>query len=912
MKFDSDRLKESHYRIKKISFSEASLNGEMINISDSELIRVLFRITNKKFSEIKLKELQDEKKKLSKSKNSVANRNKLKEIHKNIEEMLFVEQLITIQFKDKRHFKNIKEKGLFINGKEYCFFMASAGQTRRDQSLFIEASIKKEIAKILNNGRNEDNEIVPQKFSAYYSLYSSSSQKVDFPKICIVPDILFNAKKTVNFSKYLSPYEDPLIKKTTREFEFNGADGQGIMSPSYAKRIRDNLELDYIPSAAIIRAPFCKGLLVTFDFHELAKRNGITSVKDAYENTIEINEIDVFISQSQFKLWDSYNSTQDYVSKCKENELGFSVSKISPKEDKTFARSSYQFIQILQLEDDKDIEELCSPTLNWLESVLAGNIESVILFLTGNTNFEKGWFQRLDTIIQALLLENSLIKDSFFISYLDRSISKKKKDAKLGRLMYHGNYSFMVSDPFFQASWILGMGANPLLKEGEHYSKFWNNLGVNQVSAIRSPIVHASEIDTLNLQNREDVNYWYKYLDVGCIVFPANGIGLDFCKLGGADSDGDLVCTINHPSFIKGTPEDMLPVMYDSRKAPKYKINTDSDEMLIDSQIKQVRSNKIGFYTNLASTYTAMLSNFAKNTKEYKTILNRLFYFRILQGENIDSTKGVQVNPFLEYWVKYKKIRNEMSREEKELHEFNNSLIAEKRPFFFVHLYSHYMRRYKREKESYDSISKTKWSIPFDGLTQLSNPTKEQSDLLNKYKRKTHFINNDSLMNKLSRYVDEKVREIKSRRNSESKDFDYSILLSSEFKKPQKRDLEKMQLLYKEYRSLKRSLKDVYNEHNENNYSTIEQIFSYINKKAYSTISSNSQELSDTSIYLCYQVLGKNSRNFCWNIFGREIVQVLKDKKNEKFVRVPLSNPKGKIQYLWRNFGMYLLNIEED
>jgi len=57
---------------------------------------------------------------------------------------------------------------------------------------------------------------------------------------------------------------------------------------------------------------------------------------------------------------------------------------------------------------------------------------------------------------------------------------------------------------------------------------------VGQVIGIRSPIVHSSEVNVLNLKNSEELKYWYKWLKSG-IVFPANGIGIDCAINGGAD-----------------------------------------------------------------------------------------------------------------------------------------------------------------------------------------------------------------------------------------------------------------------------------------------------------------------------------------------------------------------------------------
>jgi hypothetical protein len=226
-------------------------------------------------------------------------------------------------------------------------------------------------------------------------------------------------------------------------------------------------------------------------------------------------------------------------------------------------------------------------------------------------------------------------------------------------------------------------------------------------------------------------------------------------------------------------------------------------------------------------------------------------------------------------------------------------------------LYKHFDRLYLRELEYYENISQTKWGLSFDELKYLENRTGEQQKLIDKHKRKSFFIDNGSVMNRITKHIEMKLLEIRSKRLEESKQFDYSVLLSNEFTEPINRDIEKMRLLFKEYKSWKRSLRENYSEFS-NNFSSAEELASYINKKAYSTISSNSQELGDIAVYCCYNLFGKNSKSFCWSIFGRELIQNIRNKKTDKFVRVPMPSPTGNIEYLWERYGIFLLNIEAD
>jgi hypothetical protein len=63
-------------------------------------------------------------------------------------------------------------------------------------------------------------------------------------------------------------------------------------------------------------------------------------------------------------------------------------------------------------------------------------------------------------------------------------------------------------------------------------------------------------------------------------------------------------------------------------------------------------------------------------------------------------------------------------------------------------------------------------------------------------------------------------------------------------------------------------------------------------------------------VYLCYASLGKQSKSFAWSCFGEEIFENIKEKKNQRFVRMPIPDPKGTIEYLFDKYSVHLINID--
>ncbi len=281
----------------------------------------------------------------------------------------------------------------------------------------------------------------------------------------------------------------------------------------------------------------------------------------------------------------------------------------------------------------------------------------------------------------------------------------------------------MISDPFYQACHIFKTNHKPLLADRQHYSHFWLKKGLKSVVAVRSPIVHHSEVNILNLQDNLELSKWYSYIYSG-IIFPENGIGMDSAIHGGSDVDGDIVCTINSNAMENGKIDGNI-IMYESKKAEKKITDLRNDDEQVRSQLLGYNS-KVGFATNISSSLYSLLEGFPYGSKEYETISNRLKIGRVIQGEIIDGVKGLEVPPFREHWTKWKKITDEMSKEEKEKQEFYNKILCEVRPAFFRFLYPHYMAKYNKEIKKYNIYSHLKFLKDFITIIQEKEKTEEE------------------------------------------------------------------------------------------------------------------------------------------------------------------------------------------
>lgn len=895
-KFDSKRLKNSNYSI-NITIKDAKETKEIISISNSELIRALFRLKGVEYDQNEVDKLIISIKKLKNQKNTINNRKKIEEEYKKLEKILFIEDLVTIKFSNKSHYREIlKRNGFYVNGIKFTPFMASAGMIRRNTAMFINNNIKHPLMDILENGRDESVPLVPAKWGAYFSLYSSTSLPVSFPNFAVIPDKEIETIEKVDFVTYQGEGLDDIVEEREMSIKANAFDGQGLISPRLAEQWSKELELDYVFSSAVIRAPFIKGLINVFDLNKFATKvaKKYTFI-DIYGKERDIRNVDLIISESMFKLYTAYKDTESFIENCHKNKLGFSITKVNPKKENTSTRTSYQFLQVLNL-TDTDIAELCEPTISWFRDISGNNPDSMILYALGETNFTPGDYKKLDPTVKAIMINPKLSNDKYIQKKFRGTLFKKRREAFKGSLYVNSNYQFMIADPYYQACHLFGIDCPPLLNRGEHYSNYWLSKGVKQVAAIRSPIVHHSEVNILNFKDTEETSEWYSHIKSG-IIFPANGIGMDCAIHGGSDFDGDIICTINNPIIIKGKVNGN-PIMYESQKAEKKIVDSRNDAEQVEAQLNGYNS-KVGYATNVSSSLYALKEEFPLGTKEREVIENRLKIGRVIQGEIIDSVKGLKVPPFREHWVKPIKITDDMSEEERERAEFNNRIVCMVRPAFFKYLYPSYMGKYRKESES-----KSIYGIITSGSI-IHSQNNEEKTLPTK--TKTFFIDNNSVMNKISRYMIANLSFVNKYANKEAKEYDYSILIDKEI--PINEEAKMMLNEYiDKFRYFKEKIREGV-EDSETVYFTLQTYCQYLENECLSKISNNESELVNYAVMLTYGGR-KGMIEFPWAVFPDGIINNIIKNSDGKITGF-VADENGEIEYLWKRYTRREFNLED-
>ena len=563
-----ERIRNSGYEVEE-SLIEAERNEELIAVADNEVMRAVRRITRHEFldgGEEKLEGLLRERNRLIRQANSDGSRKRIAEINNAVRGLLYIPEVISVTTRDKRDYAKIGRDGFKFNGERYRRLLCSPAMARTNRAMFCAERIYGELDEALRCGCRSI-EIVPAKWNAYYGLTSSAAYEVSRPRVCVVADLEIRMMKRVDW--VTDEKHEDTVDEVDKELGFNIWDGMGLICPLMAEKWSFEIGYEGIAESFIVRAPFVKGLLATFDFHRFARDvAGCLEIKDIYGKVHNVDEIDVILTESQFKLWKAYDSMESYQQNMEKYGLSWGVTRVGVPDGKKVMRTNYQFLQVLKM-DDGDIEEVCEPTVDWLKGISGGSYESKVIYLLGkiakSEKVSDVWDRVQDPAIKALMIEPELINDEYLSEKVSRSIEKKVKQTYIGKLLVDGGFNFVYSDPYALAEYCFGMEPSGLLKEFEYYADFWSKKGVNEVVAMRSPLTWRAEVNKLKLKHSEKMQEWYKYIANGVIF---NMWGLDRETHSSMDFDGDIIATTNNEVFLR-CRYGGVPVLYESQKAKK-------------------------------------------------------------------------------------------------------------------------------------------------------------------------------------------------------------------------------------------------------------------------------------------------------------------------------------------------------
>lgn len=829
--------------------------------------------------------------------------------------------------------------GFKINGKHYVRLCAGSGQLRNNTITYIWDVMHRYITESLYCGISPEDlgkEFSVSKWNAYVGLSESGMSFLkEPPRVCVVSDyeeikphlpidyietVKTSGKRNRKIDKVITRhyYDDPDMDFSP----LNSFDGQGLADPSWVAKVAVELgylhdDHGYVPSEYILRAPWCKGLVVAFDFKEYCHENSVSTITDVYGQEYCVDDIDVLLTTSQFKMWKAYKKYGGWNyhrESMQKHNLKWGVVIANKERDDEYRALNYQYIQALNLTDD-DIVELCKPTESLLSNLCSGHIETVYKTLVGfsdyasdneSDNSEAGDNKVSASLLQRVIAHNyELLNDSYIQGLIYREAETKFNNAKIGKLLCRGGYSFIISDPVAQIQHIIKSHAVDgntdievagLIPPHEIYSNYWNHVKPlsKEVVLMRSPLVDSSEVTVCGLANSPDMEKWYSHIKSGLIlsIFDVNTLALQNC-----DFDGDRCFSSNNPILIKGAQDNPVPILYPSAGTQlKGEINFES---MIEADIRGLNS-AVGSLSNNATCLYALRDNYPKDSQEYEELSRRIKIVSELVGVEIDKIKTGVPPQKPSAWNKERmpyeqfdscdgesriSVAPSCSMEEQERIRKHNALIPDGKPMFMRYIYDSLNRDLIKYDKAFDNTIKFNNGVR---LVDLLNSEYDALDdggqkVLDRYFRFLPAIDSPCNMNKICRRFEQLQRNLRKAKGAKnmlsqyviSQEFDESILAQLK---------EIIDIFQRQKRFITRANNTINTDSNKQIAKDTKERFNAL----YAHIRDKVMTLFDGDIQVVYNYLVElNNRNHCsastvWALLDDAMLSVIPPRKYRK------------------------------
>lgn len=853
-----------------ISLGDVACNSEIvISVGHSQLIKWIEDLTGTGENYLKAEQVRKEIKYLKSLNNTKENKKKIKDKYDELYSLQFEPNLVSIQFDKKSHFDNCCG-GLIINGESFHRLYGTPGGLKMSTVLFINTKLYMQIYEMVNNGRNKNLEYTPAKLEAYFALTSSTSNAVSWPKMIVVKGTTTHFKSDVIEVSDGVTSNDPVVQEVKdKEIEIEINDGCGIMTPEYSRKItQEAIGIDEISSGVCARCAFLKGMLFTFDFKEFATTIAHkTTVIDAWGQERDVMDADVIITTSQLKLWDAYDSYESYYENCMRYRYDFRLTKVSDELDES-RNLNYQFTQSYYL-DDKDIDELISPTVDEIKDIIALDPRKSIVYLAGAGLNDKN-VMKSDVIARALMINKDLINDPYARSRIERMINKKIRLAKISTIDVAGNFALISGDPYAMCEDIFGMEVKGLLGAGEIYHKFWEDKNTQEVVCMRAPMCAHFNIVKQRIHYSDKADYWYKYIK-DCIILNS----WDTLRIAesGCDEDGDIIFTTNNKILVE--KHRALPALdCQQHKAPKMVPTEES----IAASNKRGFKNKVGSITNIGTSMLNLQSKFLMGSPEWDELEYRTICIQHFQQLSIDSVKGIKMTPMNNQWNNLSQClpSKDDNEDVKLLKEFNKKICAYRKPFFFIYRYNTTKSQYDSYVKRVDSKLKQKYHMSLDELLSSNDLTEELLREREVYYNRCPVDMSPGTINRIAWAVNQKFEDFD--RLPQVK-FDKEIIKSGiEYSSD---DYYKVRDVYNEYKAsivnlAKKTKMDEVSE--EEDGAADKSIIDLIFKGKFYEICSNGKILCDILIDLLYDK--PNAKGVVWDMCGDVIIDNLLHKSS--------------------------------
>lgn len=908
-KLHSKKLKKANWKLSlPLEIAMRDYPEDIVSLSDNQLLRFIDELNGVSDVNGKIKDIKKKIKYEKKKPKSPETKMFIKELYENLYNLQFQKDYVCI-IMDSNSDYDRANRGFSINGIRYKRFLGTNGGIKNSTIVYVNEALYPELKRRLDNGRNKDMPIVPAKLEAYQALICSGSTPIPEPKgIIVVNDCITHFKDNVIMINDEADGEPIMTQISDYEIEHNDSDGYGLMLPDYSKRVNEYLSGNgsKVISGMNTRYAWTKGMVYTFDFIDFAKKVAKTyEIVDAWGHKRDVRDAEVILTVSMLKLWDSYESWEDYYKNCQENHYQFSTPKTTPEELENIRNTNYQFLQSYSFSDD-ELQELCNPTIDEIKGVLGMDYRKSLLFLAGFGLTDDNVFgDTLDYCVRALMIDKQMINDPFIRRKIWNMISKRIEMAKRGAIKINANFAMISGDPYALAQSMFGLEITGLLKAGEIYHKYWIDKGSTEVACFRAPMTCHNNIRRMKLCNSTQAAYWYQYISTAAIL---NAWDTACDAMNGADKDGDTNMDTDNPIIVQHTLNSPTIVCM-QRKAEK---KVASEEDIIQSN-KMAFNDDIGIVTNHVTSMIEVQAGFEPGSKEYETLAYRIMCGQLYQQNTIDRAKGIIAKPMPEYWYSMREniIKDDDTEENIKLKNFNRSIVAANKPYFMTYVYPSLRTKNNTYMKNSDYGAIMRFSSygihSIQDLYDYEPKTQDMINYLNYYERFIPVGYNACVVNRICWIFEKEFNGYLSMKYEQPK-FDYNILKSNvEYSR---KNYESILRIYKDYQRDIDKFQQRKHTEKMDAYECWQQRTMFVNrfKRRCEEVCTNEYELCDIVLDISYK--SEKTKQFAWDICGNVILDNLL-KKNNNMICYPQKadkNDKDSFEYC----GEYFIMCEKE
>ena len=881
-----------------MTVKEARANDELIALADSLMLRWIDELNGVTNADDRARRIKNEINRIKRMPDYPDAKKRLRFLYDELDRVEFKADYVSVVMDSPQDYRRAC-RGFTINGVRFVRLLGTAGGIKMSTIVFVSDRLAPELRMRIDNGRNQSKLMVPAKFEAYRALTCSGSVPVSMPRgIAVISEteVSFH-EKAIRLRDGDDGGEPVMTMDDSAEIRLNICDGCGMMLPSLAERWSRECGLEYTSCGFNTRFAWEKGMVFTFDFLDFADKIAHTYIiRDAWGNDVDLRNVELILSTTMVKLWDSYASFDDYMSNSIANHYTFGLTKSCPEKLDTQRATNYQFLQSFDLDDD-DLAELISTTSSELRDVMSEDPMKSILFMKGKYLSERNVQYLPDDYMKAAMIDSRILNDPFVRSRIRQAVKGRIDDAKIGVIDVHGNFSIIAGDLYALCEHMFGMEPHGVLEAGELYSRFWS--GTDRVVCFRAPMSCHNNIRTQRVSISAEAAYWFRYITTATVLNIRDSLTH---ALNGADFDGDLLFTTDNPVLLRNARD--LPVIMCEQKTASKKIPSEVD--IIESNINGF-GDDIGKITNRVTAMFDVQSGFERGSEEWNVLEYRIQSGQLLQQNAIDRIKGIISNPMPKEWYSREAVMRMPTDTPGQARKMALYLriVADRKPYFQTYIYPDIMRKYKQYMKNTRGNCISRFHMTPDELMTQDDLDEEQEKFLWWYHAKMPTANGDCVTNRLCRMV-ESTFDRYTAKSSSGEPYDYSVLIKDPDR--YKRINPAIEAAYASYGDYLMRLSKKMSGQDSPSVFTFRMMQCFAEEECLLKVP-NKDIACDMAIrlYMKHRKFG----GFLWDVFGDILIERMLEKSDRR-ITFPKQDPDGEIIYGGERYTAASITLEED